>query len=140
MRPLDADDLRVLRVSARFVEGMLEPLVQGIAADLFAHPRARPYYADLTQVQGQSRAWIRGVLAQPELPALEAFLVEVAEVHHRIGIPADFFVEVCAMIHDHLADTTQDLPTSPEVRAQVLRAFTRVLFRQAAIFCASPAP
>ncbi len=137
---LDARDLRVLHVSAAWMSGMLPALVDGIARELYVHPDARPYYSTLEQVRGQSMAWIGGVLAAPDLDALEALLVRVARVHRRIGIGDAFFVEICALVGEHVSRAVDAMPVSPEVRAGVIRTFTRLLFRQVALFCAEPAP
>lgn len=138
MRALDDRDLRVLHVSSAYIEPMLPQLVDGIARELYAHPSARPYYTTLEQVRGQSNAWIRGVLGHQEVASLEAVLARVAHIHRRLGIPADFFVEVCAMIGEHIAEAADAMPVSAEVRAAVVRTFTRVLFRQAAMYCSAP--
>ncbi len=137
---LDARDLRVLHVSAAWMADMLPALVDGVARELYAHPDARPYYSTLEQVRGQSMAWIGGVLAAPDLDALEALLVRVARIHRRIGINTAFFIEICAMVGEHVSAAAEAMPVSPEVRAGVIRTFTRLLFRQAALFCAEPEP
>lgn len=140
MNRLEPGDLRALHVSAAYLEPMLPALVDGIARELYSHPTARPYYTALEQVRGQSLAWIRGLFGHGSLEQLDAFLLRVAVVHRRLGIPADFFVEVCAMVGDHITAAVEAQPLTEPVRARVPRTFNRVLFRQLQLYCASPEP
>jgi hypothetical protein len=140
MRPLHHKDVQVLRASRTNIAAVLPSLVRAIADDLYAHPDAAPYYADIEQVRAQARAWIVGVLAQPDLDALDVWLVRVADIHHAIGIPKSFFVEICGAVCEHVAATAESLPFTEGVRLAVVRTFTRVLFRQAAIYASAPEP
>lgn len=140
MNRLDAGDLRALHVSAAFLEPMLPALVAGIARELYSHPAARPYYTSVDQVQRQSQAWIRGLFGHEALDPLDEFLLRVARIHRRLGIPAEFFIEVCAMVGDHVTAAVEAQPLTEGVRARVIRTFNRVLFRQVQLYCASTEP
>lgn len=140
MTRLNERDLRVLHVSAAFLDPILPALVEGIARELYAHPDAAPYYSSFDQVRGQSMAWIRGVLGHEDLASLEAVLLRVARVHRKIGLPASFFVEVCGMVCEHVSAAAESMAVTPEVRSAVVNTFTRLLFRQSALFCSEPEP
>lgn len=139
MRRLDAKDLQVLRATRRHVDGFLDSVSRSIAQELYTHPQARPYYTERSRVEAQSRAWLQGVLDQTDLDALDAWLHTVADIHHRLGIPADFFVEICALVADHVDDAAVDLPLTEGVRRAVVRTFRRTLFRQAQVYVGSVA-
>lgn len=133
-------DLRTLRISAVHIDAILPVMVEGIARELYAHPDALPFYTSMDQVRGQSMSWIRGILGHPDVASLEAMLLRVAVIHRRLDISEAFFIEICAMVHRHIADAIEDLPLTPRIQQGVVRTFTRILFRQAEIFCTASAP
>lgn len=139
MNRLNERDLRVLHVSAAYMDAMIPPLIEAIAEELYAHPDARPHYTSIEQVRSQSRAWIRGVMGHADLDALDATLLHVARIHRRIGISEASFIEICAMIADQVTACAATQPIPEAVRASVIHTFNRVLFRQAMLFCSAPA-
>lgn len=140
---LTEQDLRVIRLSRRYVQPLLPALCERVGQKLLSAPETRRHFehdgpADPAVVGRHLRRYLEGLLEVVTTEQLGAWLARVGPAHTpavgdpRVHVPPEQLFGLLGFLSDEILQAIWATELPVERRLGAIRAFSRLLWVQAA--------